>query len=50
MCALLMSHQDSIQGQSLVSSGLKVELANAVGRGMKEASLGPRDTQVELLR
>ena len=48
MCALLMSHQDSIQGQSLVSSGLKVELANVVGRGMKEASLGPRDTQVEL--
>ena len=48
MSALLLSHQDSSQGQSLVSSGIKVELANAVGRVMKEASLGPRDTQVEL--
>ena len=48
MSALLLSHQDSIQGQSLVNSGLKVELATAVGRVLKEASLGSRGLQVEL--
>ena len=48
MTALLLSHQDSIQGQSLVNSGLKVELATAVGRVLKEASLGFRGLQAEL--
>ena len=48
MSALLLSHQDNIQGQSLVNSGLKVELATAVGRVLKEASLGSRGLQAEL--
>ena len=48
MSALLLSHQDGVQGQGLVSAGLKVELANAAGRVMREASLGPRELQTEL--
>ena len=48
MSALLLSHQDSLQGQSLVHSGMKVEVANAVGRILKEASLGSRGLQMEL--
>ena len=48
MSALLLSHQDSVQGQSLVTSGQKVELAKAVGRVMAEAGLAARDLQVEL--
>ena len=48
MSALLLSHQDNVQGQSLVNSGLKVEFANAVGRILNEASLGSRGLQMEL--